>query len=141
MRAASLVFQKLMIHGPLAVAGISRGVEPMVFHVLLFQPRADLADADRRALVSSFETALGAIPSIRRCHVGRRIRHGAGYEALAGETFDYAAVLEFDDLAGLQAYLDHPAHGDLASRFMPSLERSRIFDYVMLEGARASDLE
>lgn len=54
----------------------------MVFHMLLFQPRPDLTEADRRALIASFLSAIGAIPSIRRCHVGRRVRHGAGYEAL-----------------------------------------------------------
>jgi hypothetical protein len=112
----------------------------MVFHVVLFQPGAGMTDADRLALVSSLETALGTIPAIRRCHVGRRLRHGAGYEALPGETFDYAAVLEFDDLAGLQAYLEHPAHADIGPRFLRSLERSCILDYEMLEGARASDL-
>jgi len=54
----------------------------MMFHVLLFQPRADLADADRHELVASLRSTLGAIPSIRRCHIGRRLKHGAGYEVL-----------------------------------------------------------
>jgi hypothetical protein len=112
----------------------------MVFHVVLFQPRADTTDADRLALVSSLQTALNAIPSIRRCNVGRRVQHGARYEAVTGRTFDYAAVLEFDDLAGLQAYLDHPAHAEVGSRFLQSFERSCIFDYDMLEGTRVSDL-
>jgi hypothetical protein len=112
----------------------------MLCHVVLFQPRADLTDADRQALVAAFESAMRSIPSIRRGHVGRRVRHDAGYEALPGESFEYAAVLEFDDLAGLQAYLEHPAHADVGLRFKRSLERSLIFDYEMLEGARASDL-
>jgi hypothetical protein len=112
----------------------------MVFHVVLFQPRANMTDADRLALVSLLQAALKAIPSIRRCNVGSRVQHGAGYEALAGGTFDYAAVLEFDDLAGLQAYLDHPAHAEIGSRFLRALERSCILDYDMLEGTRVSDL-
>jgi Stress responsive A/B Barrel Domain len=112
----------------------------MVFHMLLFQPRPGLADAERQALVAALEAAVRAIPSIRRCHVGRRVRHGAGYEALSGEAFDYAAVLEFDDLAGLGAYLDHPAHADLGPSFLRALERSCIVDYEMVEGTRASDL-
>jgi hypothetical protein len=112
----------------------------MVFHVVLFQPRADLTEADRRALVAAFESAMRSVPSIRRGHVGRRVRHGAGYEALPAERFDYGAVLEFDDLEGLQAYLEHPAHIDVGPRFLRSLERSLVFDYDMVEGARASDL-
>lgn len=112
----------------------------MVFHMLLFQPRAELAASDRQALVAALESAVRAIPSIRRCHVGRRVRHGAGYEALAGDGFDYAAVLEFDDLAGLQAYLEHPAHAGIGQPFLRSVERSLIGDYEMLEGTRASGL-
>jgi hypothetical protein len=112
----------------------------MVLHVLLFQPRPDLADSDRQALAAAFESAARAIPFIRRCHVGRRIRHGAGYEALAGESFDYAAVLEFDDLASLRAYLEHPSHADLGQRFLGSIARSCIGDYEMLEGGRTSAL-
>lgn len=103
----------------------------MVFHVVLFHPRPDLAAADRIAVLDALEDALRSIPSIRRFHVGRRIRHGAGYEALMPVDLDYAAILEFDDLAGLQAYLHHPAHGALGRRFMESLAASAIYDYAM----------
>jgi hypothetical protein len=101
----------------------------MFLHVALFSPRADLGDADRAALVAALEAALGAIPSIRRFVIGRRVKHGAGYEALMPASLEFAAVLEFDDLAGLQAYLRHPAHVPLGRRFMRSLEASQIFDY------------
>jgi hypothetical protein len=103
----------------------------MVFHVVLFHPRADVSVPDRVALVETLEEALRRIPSIRRFHVGRRIRHGAGYESLMTVDLDYAAVLEFDDLAGLQAYLHHPAHEALGKRFMQSLAASAIYDYAM----------
>jgi hypothetical protein len=103
----------------------------MLFHVVLFRPRPDLNVADRVGLVEALESALLRIPSIRRFHVGRRVTHGAGYEALMPVSLDYGAVIEFDDLAGLKAYLVHPAHEALASRFMPLLESSAIFDYQM----------
>lgn len=103
----------------------------MVFHVVLFHPRPDLAAADRIAVVEALEGALGSIPSIRRFHLGRRLRHGAGYEALMPVDLDYAAILEFDDLAGLQAYLHHPSHQALGKRFMESLAASAIYDYAI----------
>lgn len=106
----------------------------MVCHVVLFSPRRDLGDVERAALVEALEEALRRIPSIRRFRVGRRVTHGAGYEALMPVSFDYAAILEFDDLAGLQAYLRHPAHEALGERFMRALEHSAIFDYQMLDG-------
>jgi hypothetical protein len=103
----------------------------MLFHVVLFSPRADLAPADRAALVEALEAALQRIPSIRRFHVGRRVVHGAGYESAMKVALEYAAILEFDDLASLQAYLAHPAHEALGQRFMRSLEASAVFDYQM----------
>jgi len=106
----------------------------MLFHVVLFRPRPDLTTADRASLVEALESALQRIPSIRKFHVGRRVTHGAGYEALMPVSLDYAAVVEFDDLAGLKEYLEHPAHQALGSHFMSSLESSAIFDYQMQNG-------
>lgn len=106
----------------------------MLFHVVLFRPRASLTAAERTGLVEAVEEALRRIPSIRRFHVGRRVTHGAAYESLTPVSLDYAAIVEFDDLAGLQAYLRHPAHEALGQRFMCSLEASAIFDYQMQGG-------
>ncbi len=103
----------------------------MLFHVVLFQPRSDLSPVDRAAVVEALEDALRRIPSIRRFSLGRRVKHGAGYEALMKVDLDYAAVLEFDDLAGLHAYLEHPAHRALGRRFLESLQSSVICDYQM----------
>jgi hypothetical protein len=60
--------------------------------------------------------ALREIPTVRRADVGRRVRHGAGYEAAAREPSEYFAVLAFDDLEGLRMYLEHAAHRDLGAR-------------------------
>ena len=106
----------------------------MLFHIALFRPRRDLTQVDRAGLVEALESALQRIPSIRKFYVGRRVTHGAGYEALMPVSLDYAAVIEFDDLAGLKEYLEHPAHQALGSRFMSSLESSAIFDYQMQDG-------
>ena len=107
----------------------------MVCHVALFRPKAGLSAADRSALVSVLDKALRGIPTIRRFEIGRRVRHGAGYEALMSVDLEYAAVIEFDDLAGLQAYLAHPAHQALGRQFMQSLEASAIYDYEMVGAA------
>ena len=106
----------------------------MLFHIALFRPRPNLTPADRASLVEALESALRQIPSVRKSHVGRRVTHGADYERLMPVSLDYAAVLEFDDLAGLKEYLEHPAHQALGSRFMSSLESSAIFDYQMQDG-------
>lgn len=106
----------------------------MIAHVVLFRPRADLSPAARTALAGAFEAALRDIPSIRRAHVGRRFLHGRAYETQMQVDYQYAAVLEFDDAAGLQAYLEHPAHQQLASQFFETVEKTLIYDFDLTEG-------
>jgi hypothetical protein len=112
----------------------------MLFHVVLFRPRPDLSPDDVGDLMRAVEDAHRSIPSIRRFHVGRRVVHGAGYEAAMRESLDYAAVIEFDDLAGLKEYLEHPAHRALGPLFMRSFESSVIFDYEMTDAGGVARL-
>ena len=124
-----------------SVRADSRSSAPtMLFHIVLFRPRPNLSAAEISDLIRAVEDAHRAIPSIRRFHVGRRVVHGAGYEAVMRESFDYAAVIEFDDLAGLKDYLEHPAHRSLGPRFMQSFESSMIFDYEMTDAGGVAGL-
>jgi hypothetical protein len=88
----------------------------MLLHLVLLELRPGLSTPERTAFAESFRRAVATIPSVRGCRLGRRVTHGAGYEAEAPEV-DILALLEFDDLAGLQAYLRHPAHEELGHRF------------------------
>src|SRR5688572_15542277 len=101
----------------------------MIVHVVLFRPHPDLSMDARQTLVRAFETALREIPSIRRARVGRRIVIGRPYEALMRVDYQYAALLEFDDVPGLRAYLEHPSHGQLASRFFDTFEDALMYDF------------
>ena len=109
----------------------------MIAHLVLFRPRPGLAEADRRGLADALETALRTIPSIRRARIGRRITHGRAYETLMRTDYAYAALLEFDDVAGLMAYLEHPAHEALASRFFATFEEALMYDFDLAEGTEA----
>jgi hypothetical protein len=50
--------------------------------------------------------------------------------------YEYAVMLDFDDLSGLKIYLDHPdpAHEALATRFFKVLDESLIYDFEFGEG-------
>ncbi len=100
----------------------------MMLHIVFMKPRPDLTPAGRDALVAAFERATREIPTVRGFRVGRRVKHGAGYEAAAPDAADYAAIVEFDDLAGLQAYLRHPAHQELGKLFGESLSGAVVYD-------------
>ena len=101
----------------------------MVSHLVLMKVRADLSPADRMALTSAFERAIREIPSVRDVRVGRRITHGASYELGAPDTADYLAIVDFDDVSGLQEYLRHPAHEELGTRFNDSLSAAVVYDF------------
>ena len=113
----------------------------MIAHIILFRPRPDLRADERRAVLEAFTTAVTGAPTVRRVRMGRRIRHGRpGYELLMRDDFEYAAVLEFDDLAGLTAYLDHPAHAAAGEHFTSSGAIALAYDYEMVETSAAHTL-
>jgi len=87
-------------------------------------------------MFDALSAAATNIPSVRRFHVGSRIRHGRPYEHLMEESYPFAAVIEFDDLAGLQAYLDHPRHEKLGALFYQLLDAGLVYDYEMDVPAR-----
>lgn len=107
----------------------------MVTHLVLFQPRPGLSAEMRASLADTLLQALNGIPSIRRLRVGRRITHGRpGYEQLMRTDYAYVALLEFDDTAGLLAYLEHPLHDALAARFFVVLQDGLMYDFELFDG-------
>src|SRR5215212_1991011 len=103
----------------------------MVFHIVLFRPRAGISETDRHAMFDALSAAATGIPTVRRFHVGNRIRHGRPYEHSMEQSYPYAAVIEFDDLAGLSDYLNHPQHEKLGALFYELLDAGLVYDYEM----------
>jgi len=113
----------------------------MIVHVILFKPRADLAEDRRRHLIDALASAAAAIPSVVRFRIGRRVKHGLpGYEQGMAEDYAFAVIVEVEDLAGLQAYLQHPAHAALGQHFSSSASSALAYDYEMVEARDAPRL-
>ena len=111
----------------------------MIAHVVLLKPRADLSETDRRAVIDAFTDAASRIPSVKRCRIGRRVTHGLpGYEAAMRDGFEYSAIVEFEDLAGLKAYLTHPAHAAIGAQFTTAAAAALAYDYDMTDLGAAS---
>ena len=108
----------------------------MISHLVLFRPRTDLSTSDRRSLIAAFTRAVREIPNVRGVRVGRRVRHGAGYEQTSPDLADVLIAIDFDDVAGLQAYLRHPAHDELGARFNQAMASGVVYDFEV-----GSDLE
>jgi len=94
---------------------------------------------ERRALIDAWAAALNDIPMIRRARVGQRVRVGRSYESLTRLDFPYAAVLEFDDVDGLRAYLDHPTHEAMATRLFAVIADTLIYDFEMSADVEGKD--
>jgi hypothetical protein len=101
----------------------------VIAHVVLMNPKPDLAPEDRRAFVDAFERAVRNIPAVRNVRIGTRVVHGAQYENGMPDTGAFLAVIDFDDLSGLQTYLRHPEHDALGRLFYLSLSSAFVYDY------------
>ncbi|MPY87376.1 MAG: hypothetical protein GEU99_05595 [Luteitalea sp.] len=101
----------------------------MTVHVVLYRPRADSSAEEREALVSATRAAAQSIPSVRRFLVGTRVANAPDYVITGFPEFPYVALVEFDDEAGLQAYLQHPVHVKLGQRFNALAEAALVYDF------------
>jgi hypothetical protein len=111
----------------------------VIVHVVLFEPRGDLTDREREQLLEDLRVAAASVSELRRCRIGRRIRHGIpGYEQAMQVDYQYAAIMEFDDDTGLAAYLQHPAHEGIGRHFVASAAGALAYDFDMVEAADAS---
>lgn len=110
----------------------------MIVHVVLFEPRDDLSQAERTKLLADLRHAAVAIPQIRRFRIGARIHHGQpGYEESMRVNYQYAAIMEFDDRPSLEAYLRHPAHAAIGEHFTASAANALAYDFEMTDAADA----
>ena len=112
----------------------------MIAHIVLLQPRPELTEQQRSDALGMLTRAAADVPEIRRFKIGRRVKHGLpGYEQMMPE-FDFAAVIEFDDVDGLRAYLQHPAHEAVGKHFSASASAALAYDYEMWNLADAAKL-
>ncbi len=106
----------------------------MISHVVLFKPQAPLSPLQQQAILDALTTAASRCPTVRGCRVGRRILHGLpGYEAAMREDYEFALLLDFDDVEGLRAYLTHPDHARLGDVFTSGASAALAYDYEMMD--------
>ena len=113
----------------------------MIAHVVLFSPKPDLPQADRRALLDSLVAASADIPSIKRFRVGKRVKHWLpGYEQMMLDDYEFAVIIEFEDMDGLKTYLGHSSHAVIGQHFTVSASRSLAYDYELVDASEVSQL-
>jgi hypothetical protein len=104
----------------------------VIAHVVLLQPRADLTEDERRAALDTLAHAAGGMPEIRSVRLGRRVKHGLpGYEQKMTQDYEFALIIEVDDIAALTRYLRAPAHRALGDLFSTATQAALAYDYDM----------
>jgi hypothetical protein len=111
----------------------------VIAHVVLLRPRPGLTGDERRAALDTLARATADVPEIRSVRLGRRVRHGLpGYEQRMTEDYEFALIVEVDDLPALTRYLQAPAHRALGSLFSTATASALAYDYDM-SGIVSSD--
>ncbi|MCU0255234.1 MAG: Dabb family protein [Vicinamibacterales bacterium] len=109
----------------------------MIAHLVLYRPKPGLEDEARQRFTAALVAARSDITAIRRFTIGRRLEGGPSYGLAEFPDFPYMAVIEFDDVAGLRAYLTHPVHAGLGQAFRASLASALVYDYAIADAAEA----
>ena len=106
----------------------------MIAHVVLLQPKPELTDAQRAEALQTIERSTAGIPEIRRARLGRRVKHGLpGYEQLMPQDFEFALIIEVDDVDALKRYLQAPAHAALGRLFYTATSAALAYDYEFID--------
>jgi hypothetical protein len=113
----------------------------VITHVVLFSPHVALGTPQKAEILASLHHAVEQCGSVRGSRIGRRVRHGLpGYEQQMGQDFQYIFELDFDDVDGLRAYLEHPAHGAIGGFFTSAASASLAYDYEVVRLEEAAGL-
>jgi len=104
----------------------------VIAHVVLLQPKPELTEAQRAAALETIRRSASDLPDVRRFRLGRRIKHGLpGYEQLMPQDFEFALIVEVEDVEALKRYLQAPAHVALGHLFYTATTAALAYDYEM----------
>lgn len=113
----------------------------MICHVVLFRPHLALGPEQKGAIVQQLQAAIAQTPTVRACRIGRRVRHGLpGYEQQMPEDYQYALILDFENVEALTAYLQNPAHAAIGGLFTSAAAASLAYDYELVDLSDAARL-
>jgi len=103
----------------------------VIAHIVLLQPRPDLTEAQRVEALATIRRSAMSLPDVR-LRLGRRVKHGLpGYEQVMATDFEFALIVEVDDVDALKRYLQAPAHTALGELFYTATSSALAYDYAI----------
>ena len=99
----------------------------MLKHIVMWRLKDEALGMGKAALAQELkarlEALVGRVPSIRAFEVGVNV-------VAADTAADVVLVSAFDDLAGLQAYVEHPVHQEVVAFVKQVAAERRAVDYL-----------
>lgn len=96
----------------------------MIRHIAVFRWAEGTTPEQIDVVARALRALPDQIPSVRSYDVGPDLAIGEG-------RWDFALSATFDDVAGYQAYVDHPAHRAVAEDLIAPIKADRV--HVQLE--------
>jgi hypothetical protein len=110
----------------------------VIVHIVLLQPKPNLSEAERAQALDTIRRSAAHLPDVR-LRLGRRVKHGLpGYEQLMTQHFEYALIVEVDDVEALKRYLSAPAHVALGQLFATATSAALAYDYETVDAQHAA---
>jgi hypothetical protein len=108
----------------------------VIAHVVLLQPKPELTGPQRAEALETIRRSAADLPEVR-LRLGKRVKHGLpGYEQLMTQDFEFALIVEAEDVATLKRYLTAPAHVALGQLFYTAASAALAYDYAIEEIGR-----
>jgi Stress responsive A/B Barrel Domain len=105
-------------------------LRPMLRHLVLLSFKPEAAAGDIDAVIAAFVVLRDQVPTVRGLEWGPNVSP----EGLT-QGYTHAFMLSFDDAAGRDTYLPHPAHLAFVERLKPVLAAVLVIDYETPNGA------
>ncbi|MGB8644379.1 MAG: Dabb family protein [Anaerolineae bacterium] len=94
----------------------------MLTHLVMVKFKSETPRAEIERIIAGLRSLPGRIPEIRRYELGEDIVHSE-------RSFDFGLVGQYDDLAALKRYQEHPDHAPLGAALRASAERMVAVDF------------
>ncbi len=98
-------------------------------HVVMFQFKEGTTPEQVKAIEDKFRSLPARIPEIKAFEYGTAV---VG-ERKMNDGLTHCFLVTFDNAAGREVYLPHPAHKEFVALVGPSVEKVRVIDYIATE--------
>jgi hypothetical protein len=95
----------------------------MLVHIVMFQFKEENKEANLVRVKAMLEALPSQIETLKSMEVGIDISHSE-------RSFDLVLISTFDDQAGLDIYVPHPAHQEVVSVIKEVTSLSKVVDYI-----------